>query len=122
MRKYLSSLGVVPLLSLVFVSSAIAGAVTTKDLAGKKICWTNSVVGATVSTYGPGNKYTNPVDGTGTWAITAVGVEIRASTYSYVADVQKLPDGTFTAYTRVPTNTNPSSVRGTDVKSTGKYC
>jgi hypothetical protein len=107
MRKYLSPLYAACVLSVAFFSPAIAAAVTAADLSGRTICWDNG----SQSTYGHGGKYSNNLVGEGTWSVSAGGVQIHTDLYSYVADVQKLPDGTFHAV-----------VIGRGVETTGKYC
>jgi hypothetical protein len=107
MQRYLPLLGVASVLSLAFFSAALAAAVTRADLSGKKICWNNG----SASSYGSGGKYSNNLSGEGTWSVTAGGVHIHTERYDYLANVQKLPDGTFHA-----------TVIGTDMKTTGAYC
>jgi hypothetical protein len=51
------------------------------------------------------------MSGEGTWAVTAGGVHIHTDRYNYVASIQKLGDGTFSA-----------TVATAGIKSTGKYC
>lgn len=80
---------------------------TSADLSGKTICWDNG----SASTYGRGGLYSNTLIGQGTWSVTANGVQIHTALYSYLADVQKLPDGTFHAV-----------VVGRGIESAGKYC
>jgi hypothetical protein len=105
MRKYLSPLGAVSVLSLALISSASAAPVTAADFSGKKICWDNG----STSIYGPGGKYSNTISGQGTWAPAAGGIHVHTDRYDYVAAIQKLPGGTFEAV-----------VSG--MKTTGKYC
>jgi hypothetical protein len=107
MQKYLSPLGAASVLSLALSYPAFAAPMTSVDLSGKTICWDNG----SASTYGHGGKYSNTLIGEGTWSITADGVQIHTALYSYVANVQKLPDGTFHAV-----------VVGRGIESTGKYC
>jgi len=93
--------------SLALVSAAPAAAVTAADLSGRKICWDNG----SISSYGPGGKYSNNISGEGTWAMTGAGLHIHTDRYDYVANVQKLPDGSFHA-----------SVPAGGVDTSGKYC
>jgi hypothetical protein len=101
-------------------SFAIAGPVTNADLAGKKICWdTPTHGGPSTSVYGPGNKVTSSDYGVGTWEVTASGVELHNEQWSAIADIQKLPDGTFTS------DIAPAGVQigsGLAYHATGKYC
>jgi len=107
MQKYLSPLGAASLLSLAFFSSALAAPVTSADLSDKKICWDNG----SASSYGRGGKYSNNMSGGGTWSVTAGGVHIHTDRYDYVANIQKLGDGTFHAV-----------VAAGGIDSKGKYC
>jgi hypothetical protein len=107
MQKYLVALGAAFVLSFAFLSVALAAPVSSADLSGKKICWDNG----SVSSYGPGGKYSNNMSGEGSWAVTAGGVHIHTDRYDYVANMQKLPDGTFHA-----------EVAAANIKTTGKYC
>ena len=110
MPRYLLPLSAACALSLALVSAApaaLAAPVTAGDLSGKTICWSNG----SVSSYGHGGKYSNTMSGEGTWAVTAGGVHIHTDRYDYVADVQKLPDGSFHAVV---------AAGGIDI--TGKYC
>jgi hypothetical protein len=107
MHRLLPALGAACLLLLAFLSAALAAPVTAGDLSGKKICWSNG----SVSAYGPGGKYSNNLSGDGTWAVIGRGVHVHTDRYDYLANIQKLPDGTFSAV-----------IIGTDVKTTGKYC
>jgi len=79
--------------SVLFSTQAMAGPVTKADLAGKKFCYNDG--GA--ETYFADGKYLSTHDGEGTWEITDKGVQIVTNQISGVADMQKLPDGTFTA-------------------------
>jgi hypothetical protein len=107
MHRHLPALGAASVLLLAVLSAALAATVTAGDLSGKKICWNNG----SVSAYGRGGKYSNNLSGDGTWAVTGHGLHVHTDRYDYVANVQKLPDGTFNAV-----------IIGTDVKTTGKYC
>lgn len=98
-------LGAASLLSL--VSVAQAAPVTAADLSGKSICWDNG----SASAHRHGGKYSNNMNGEGTWSMTAGGVHIHTDRYDYVATIQKLPDGTFTAV-----------IPAAGITSTGKYC
>jgi hypothetical protein len=71
----------------------MAAPVTNADLSGKKFCWND---GGSENYY-PDGKYSGANDGKGTWTITAKGVQISTDQISGLADMQKLPDGTFTA-------------------------
>jgi hypothetical protein len=103
MRKRVWSLGLAFALSLAVYSSATASPVTAKELSGKKICWSNG----NVSTFGPGGKYSSPIVGEGTWAVTSIGIQIRATQFTGILDIDKQPDGTF---------------KSTLEKSVGSYC
>jgi len=107
MQKYLSPLSVASVLSVALYSAALAAPVTSADLSGKKICWSNG----SVSSYGHGGKYSNNMTGDGTWSMTGGGVHIHTDRYDYVAAMQKSPDGTFQA-----------EIAAAHIKSTGKYC
>ena len=93
MRTPLSLFALVGVISTAFSSSAMATPVTNLDLSGKEFCWND---GGTENYY-PGGKYSSTHDGHGTWAITDKGVEISTNQISGLADMQRLPDGTFTA-------------------------
>jgi hypothetical protein len=93
MRTPLSLFALVGVISIAFSSSAIATPVTNLELSGKEFCWND---GGTENYY-PGGKYSSTHDGHGTWAITDKGVQIDTNQISGLADMQKLPDGTFTA-------------------------
>jgi len=80
-------------LSLPLASPVLAAPVSKADLAGKKFCWND---GGTENYYADG-RYSSTHDGEGTWAITDKGVQINSNTIAGLADMQKLPDGTFTA-------------------------
>jgi hypothetical protein len=80
-------------LTSILSSPAIATPVTKADLAGKKFCYMD---GGTEVYFADG-KYVSTHDGTGTWAITDQGVDIKTNQIAGVADMQKLPDGTFAA-------------------------
>ena len=80
-------------LTLLASSPAVATPVTSADLAGKKFCYMD---GGTEMYY-PDGKYVSSNDGTGTWAITDKGVQITTKQITGLADMQKLPDGTFAA-------------------------
>ena len=74
-------------------SPAMATPVTGTDLSGKKFCWDG---GGTENYYADG-KYVSSVDGTGTWVIVEDRVEIKTNQITGLADMQKLPNGTFTS-------------------------
>jgi hypothetical protein len=74
-------------------SLAMAKPVVSADLAGKKFCWND---GGTEN-YAADGKYSSTHDGQGAWAIVANGVQISTNQINGLADMQKLPDGTFTA-------------------------
>jgi len=111
MHRYLlprvPSFGAASALALAVVTAAPAAPVNSADLSGKRICWDNG----SISSYGPGGKYSNNMSGDGTWSLTAHGLHIHTDHYDYVANVQKLPDGTFHA-----------EVAGASIKTNGKYC
>jgi len=107
MHKYLGSLAAASALFVLALSVALAAAVSRADLAGKKICWSNG----SVSSYGAGGKYSNTMSGDGTWSVGSGGVHIHTDRYDYMADIQKLRDGSFEA-----------TVIGYGITSTGRYC
>jgi hypothetical protein len=107
MQRYFSRFVATYVFSLVLYSAALAAPVTAADLSGKKICWDNG----SASSYRAGGKYANNMSGEGTWAVTAGGVHIHTDRYDYVASIQKLGDGTFSA-----------TVATAGIKSAGKYC
>lgn len=78
---------------LAAAAPALAAPVSSADLAGKKFCWND---GGTETYYADG-RYSSTHDGEGKWAVTGAGVEITTNSISGLADMQKLPDGTFTA-------------------------
>lgn len=80
-------------LTLMGSSPATATPVTQADLAGKKFCYMD---GGTEIYYADG-RYVSSNDGKGTWAITDKGVQITTNQITGLADMQKLPDGTFAA-------------------------
>jgi hypothetical protein len=106
MRKHFLPL-LVSGISFVAAAAALAAAVSAADLSGKKICWSNG----STSSYGPGGKYSNTMSGDGTWAVGAGGVHVHTDRYDYMANIQKLPDGSFQA-----------TVIGAGITTTGKYC
>jgi hypothetical protein len=105
MMKRLVSLAAIMTLG---VTAALAGPVTTKDLAGHKICWRNGW-----TTYDPSGTYTDGYAGKGTWQVTSSGVKITGSSYQFVADIEKLPDGTFKFH---------SDKLGAAYDGVGQYC
>ncbi len=78
---------------LLWLSPAMASPVTDADLAGKKFCWND---GGTETYYANG-RYSSSNDGQGTWAVTDKGVQISTNQITGLADMQRLPDETFTA-------------------------
>jgi hypothetical protein len=95
-------------LASALLSPAMAKLATTADLSGRKICWGN---GDTM-TFSPGGKFSSTQYGDGTWAVTAVGVQLHAAHIHFTQwDIEKLPDGTFT-------RTDGYA----DSEATGKYC
>jgi hypothetical protein len=107
LSRHLSHLSVAAVCFLALFSGAYAAGVTAADLSGKKICWNNG----SVSSYGPGGKYSNNMTGNGTWSMTGGGLHIHTDRYDYVATMQKSADGTFQA-----------NIAAANIKSTGKYC
>lgn len=107
MRRHLLTAGAAAVLSLAALSPALAAPVTAADLAGRRICWDNG----SVSSYGPGGRYSNNMSGDGTWSLTGAGLHIHTDRYDYVAHVQKLPDGSFHA-----------EVAAANINTSGKYC
>ena len=107
MSRLVTLLGAASVLSFASWSAALAAPVTAADFAGKKICWDNG----STSSYAAGGKYSNTMSGECTWTMSGSGVHIHTDRYDYVADVQKLPDGSFHAVV---------AAGGIDI--TGKYC
>lgn len=107
MKKFALPLAGAVIVSLTYLSPAQAAPVTSADFAGKKICWG----GGSVSSYGAGGKYSNNLTGEGTWSMTGAGMHVHTDRYDYIAKIQKLPDGSFTAV-----------ILGTEIKTAGKYC
>ena len=107
MQRYLLTLSAAAALSLAPFTAALAAPVSSADLSGKSICWDNG----SMSSYGAGGKYSNNISGHGTWSMTGGGVHIHTERYDYVANMQKLPDGTF-----------HSEVATANIKTSGKYC
>ena len=93
MRTPLSLIAASASVSLFLLSPAMATPVTNADLSGKKFCWNDG--GS--ETYYVDGKYSSTHDGVGTWEVTAKGVQISTNQISGLADMQKLPDGSFTA-------------------------
>jgi hypothetical protein len=85
-----STLGLAFVLSLSFVCGGVARPATTEDLAGQKICWDNGET----SVFSPGGKYENSLHGSGTWKVTAKGLEIQHGTFDGMFDVEMRDDGT----------------------------
>jgi hypothetical protein len=75
---------------LAFVCCAVARQATTKDLAGRTICWDNGEI----STYARGGKWENNRHGSGTWKVTAAGIEIHSETFGGILRVEMQDDGT----------------------------
>jgi hypothetical protein len=92
MRTQLSVVGVSLGFSFLLLSPAIARPVTSADLSGKKICWNNG----DVETYYAGGKFSSNGGGDGTWAVSVVGVVVKAN-WNWVENLEKLADGTFTS-------------------------
>ena len=109
MRTPLSLVAVGLGVSLLLLSPAAATPVTNADLSGKKFCWDG---GGTENYYADG-KYLSSVDGHGTWVITKDGVQISTNQITGLADMQRLPDGTFTS---------TWIVNGKPKTWTGRYC
>jgi hypothetical protein len=72
------------------VCVAMARPVTTRDLAGKTVCWDNGET----STYSGGGTWANSRHGSGTWKVTPDGVEIHSDTFGGVLLVELPDDGT----------------------------
>jgi hypothetical protein len=81
MRKPLSAVAITVGFSLLLLSPAIARPVTSADLSGKKICWNTG----DVENYYAGGKYSSPSWGDGTWVVTAAGVEIKSTVWSWAS-------------------------------------
>jgi hypothetical protein len=109
MSKPFSSSAVSLTLLSAMASPALAAPVTDADLSGKKFCWND---GGTEN-YDADGKYHSTHDGTGTWVVTPAGVQISTNQISGLADMQKLPDGSFTATWMVD---------GKPKTWTGRYC
>jgi hypothetical protein len=88
MRKHLSPFGLAFALSLAFVCCAMARPVTTKDLAGRTICYNNGER----ATYFRDGKYESSSIGKGTWTVTSVGVQLHAEHFSGNLDFEIQPD------------------------------
>ncbi len=93
MRTPLSLLAVAAGVFSLLLSPAMATPVINADLSGKTFCWND---GGTETYYASG-KYSSSHDGEGTWVVTEKGVQISTNQISGLADMQKLPDGSFTA-------------------------
>ena len=107
MRKTLFRVGAAFVFGVGLLAAAQAAPVTSADFAGKKICWG----GGSISSYGAGGKYSNNLTGEGTWSMTVGGMHVHTDRYDYIAKIQKLPDGSFTAV-----------ILGTEIKTAGAYC
>jgi hypothetical protein len=68
----------------------VARPATTKDLAGRKICWDNGET----STYTRDGKWENSRHGSGAWKVTSDGLEIHSETFAGVLRVEIQDDGT----------------------------
>jgi hypothetical protein len=90
MLKRFLSLGLACGLSLVFAGYAMAKPATTRDLAGRTICYNTGEK----ATYLRGGKYENNMIGNGTWRVTSVGVQIDAERFKGIIDFEIQPDGT----------------------------
>ncbi len=90
MGKHLWVLGLASGLSLALVGQAMAKPATTKDLAGRTICYNNGEK----ATYLRGGKYVNNKIGNGTWSVTSVGVQLNAERFTGLVDFEIQPDGT----------------------------
>jgi hypothetical protein len=88
MRKRLSPFGIAFGLSLAFVCCAMARPVTTKDLAGRTICYNNGEK----ATYSRDGKYESNMIGKGTWTVTSAGVQLHAERFSGILDFEMQPD------------------------------
>ena len=69
---------------------AEARPVTTKDLTGLTICYSDGEK----PTYLRGGKYENNMVGNGTWSVTSVGVQIHAEHFTRLIDFEIQPDRT----------------------------
>jgi hypothetical protein len=103
MRKFSLPLGVAMGFSLAFVCHAIAKPATTKDLAGRTICYDNGMK----VTYFRGGKYANSLFGEGTWRIDSAGIHIKTGSLDETLVVDIQPD---------------NSVSLPTVRLTGKDC
>jgi hypothetical protein len=90
MRNRTSTLALAFALSFSFVYCAVARPATTKDLAGRKICWDNGET----SVFSPDGKYENSLHGSGTWEMTPKGLEIKHGTFDGLFQVEVRDDGT----------------------------
>jgi hypothetical protein len=90
MRTRLPPLGLAFALLLVSACCALARPATTKDLAGRKICWDNGET----STYVSGGKWENSRHASGTWRVTSAGLEIHSETFGGILRVEMQDDGT----------------------------
>ena len=91
MRKRLSPLGLAFGLSFAFSCFATARPVTTEDLSGRSICFSNG----SKATFFPDGKYQNNSIGKGTWAVTSDGVKVHAELTNAIFKLDIHPDGTF---------------------------
>ena len=62
---------------------------TTKDLAGRTICYNNGEK----ATYSRDGKYDSNLIGKGVWKATSLGVQINAQTFTGLLDFEMQPDG-----------------------------
>jgi len=67
-----------------FTSYAVAKPVTTTDLAGRTICYSNGEK----ATYFRNGKYENNKIGNGTWSVTSVGVQLNAQFMTALLDFE----------------------------------
>jgi hypothetical protein len=90
MRMHLPPFGSALPFLLAFVCCAVARPATTKDLAGRTVCWDNGETSAFL----PGGKYVNSRHGSGDWKVTSAGLEIHSDTLGGIFRVEIQEDGT----------------------------
>jgi hypothetical protein len=95
----------------VFPLDALARPVTTADLSGKTICWNDG----DRQTYSPGGKFSSTRWGTGTWRVTANGVQIHAHPGGNGLIDIRLRHGTYSL-------TTYSNLNGLRHTATAKHC
>ena len=90
MGKRRGLIGLASGISLALVGHATAKPATSKDLAGRTICYNNGEK----ATYFRGGKYESSKIGNGTWSATSAGIQISAEHFAGLIDFELQPDGT----------------------------